>query len=405
MTQLDGIGIVADDLTGGAAIGGELARLGHVVHIVGVDHATPIVGSVVVDTSSRYLPAQLAAYHVRVATSRLRQVGYRALMKKVDSTLKGNVGVELAAFAETCGGPLLIAPACPEVGLTLLEGHQHTPTGPGVNVAELIAHALPTQPTVLPLDTVRRGAASVASWLRDHADDTVLADGESDADLVAVASGAVAAGVSAFSGTYGLGAALASVLPARQPAAFVTPPIDRLLVIAGSASPVTIRQVENLVAAGAEEVVLDVEVALDGDPTDSQSAHLLRCVDSSSAAVLVVHTGARQTGLRVRERSTRLGWNERDLAECFAVPLAATASAANGAALLLVGGETAGAVLNRLGVECMAVCGESSPAIPLILPDQEHWPLLLTKPGAFGTDTVLTHVADALLANWRHPLT
>jgi D-threonate/D-erythronate kinase len=120
---------VADDLTGGAAIGGEIARLGHVVDVVSLSNTVQPRRSMVVETASRYIPADLSAERVKNAVRFLVDAGCPVIMKKIDSTLKGNVATELAAFAAGCPGQILVAPSCPEVGLTLRGGQQFTPPG------------------------------------------------------------------------------------------------------------------------------------------------------------------------------------------------------------------------------------------------------------------------------------
>jgi D-threonate/D-erythronate kinase len=399
---IDGIGIVADDLTGGAAIGGEIARLGHVVDLVSLSNTVQPRRSIVVETGSRYIPADLSAERVKNAVRFLVDAGCPVIMKKIDSTLKGNVATDLAAFAASCPGQLLIAPSCPEVGLTLRAGQQFTPRGPGISVLDLLSAAMPGSIATLDIDTIRRGTRAVSQWLRTHPDQMVLADSETEADLAAVAAGAAEAGSVSFGGTYGLGAALATAyLGPGTSSRYLPPTVDRMIVIAGSASAATARQITHLTAAGAEEIVLDVERILHGEAeTEAQRAQAW--ISSSAAKVLVVHTAAARTQERVRRHCDRLGWNERDLANLLAMPFTAAVRAAAGSAIYFVGGETTGAVFDRIGLGALVIRGECSPAVPLAVGETVHeWPLILTKPGAFGVNSVLTDAADQLVGPWH----
>ncbi|GAB3279726.1 four-carbon acid sugar kinase family protein [Sinomonas notoginsengisoli] len=400
------IGIVADDITGGAAIGAEIASMGHAVDVVRLSPAsqrpTP-PHTVIVETGSRYLPPDESARRVQEAVAEMRRDGLPVLMKKIDSTLKGNVATELAAFADSRPGPLLIAPACPEVGLALVGGRQITRRGPGADVADLLAASLSGRIHILDLETVRRGRDAVAGWLRQHAGSTVLADSETQADLDEAAAGAAAAGVLSYAGTYGLGRALAAAFlePGAAAAQFSPPPVDRVLVLAGSASDVTARQIRELVLAGAEEIVVDIEAVLQGQiKPEARRAGLL--ASASEAKVIVVHTAPGLTQERVRRHCGQHGWTERDLALSLALPFAEAARAAEGAAVYFIGGETTGAIAELLGLQALTVHGECTPAVPWATTSTPSpWPVLLTKPGAFGTDRALAEAADLLLRH--HP--
>jgi uncharacterized protein YgbK (DUF1537 family) len=396
------IGIIADDLTGGAAIGAEAARLGILVDVVRIGQPVPPKRSVVIETGSRYIQSQLAAERVKEAARLLSRSGVSVLMKKIDSTLKGNVGTELSAFAQSCPGRLLVAPSCPEMGLTLQDGRQHTPQGPGVSVLDLLSTSINGPLAALNLNTVREGSAAVANWLRQNPHGTVLADAETDADLAAIAAGAAEAKIVAFAGTYGLGAALAGTfLTGGTASPFVPPVLDGMIVVAGSASATTARQISHLVAAGAEEIVIDMERILTGGAEEEAQRGAAR-IFSSDAKLLVVHTAAERTGKDVADHCGRLEWNERDLANLLAIPFAGALQATSGFAAYFIGGETTGAVFDRLGIDSLIVHGECSPAVPFAKSrTSSEWPLILTKPGAFGTENTLTETAEMLLEQGR----
>ena len=392
------IGVIADDVTGGASIGGEIARMGHPVDLVGLGQSIRPAGSTILETGSRYIAPAQAAERVQDAARLLADAGASVVMKKIDSTLKGNVATELAAFATTCRGRLLIAPACPEVGLGLRHGRQVRSGAPDISVLDLLAPAM-TEPIVsLDLGTVRRGSSQVATWLQQNPDGTVLADSETEADLATVVAGAAAAGIVSFGGTYGLGAALAATfLGSGTQSRFMPPAVSKLLVIAGSASAATAAQLAHLSAAGAEEIVLDIDRILVGEAQGEAERAAAR-VRASSADVLVVHTAAARTGEAVTRYCTRRGWNERDLANLLAIPFSRAIQAASDHALYFIGGETTGAVFDRLGITSLAVHGECTPAVPLAVSSTTpQWPLILTKPGAFGTESVLAEAAHAIL--------
>lgn len=401
MKVADRIGIIADDITGGAAIAGEIAREGHVVDVVGLNHAQTPHRSVVIETGSRYIPADDSVRRVRTATRLLRLAGFPVIMKKIDSTLKGNLATELAAFCDASEGRVVIVPACPEVGLTLRDGRQMTPHGAGVDVLALLTTVMPASPALLGLDTVRGGIACVSDWMRRCPNRVVLADAETSEDLDLIIAGATETNVTSFAGTYGLGTALARVLHTARSPLQRPPSIDRMIFIAGSASQTTATQIAHLVRAGAEEIVLDVDGLLLGKG-EAEAERIRLRVASSSSRALVIHTSAEETRERVRSHSEKVGWNERDLANILGPPLAAALSVVReSSAVFLIGGETTGAIFTFLEMDGFTVYGECSPAVPIGLTGRVDWPVILTKPGSFGVESVLTDAADAIVPHWR----
>src|SRR4051794_12801076 len=116
------IAVIADDLTGAADTGVQLARAGHRTAVAfSAEHAD--LDAVVVDTDSRGLPADEAAARVCAAARQL--AGAPILMKKVDSTLRGPLAAEIGAALEASGRTVaVVAPAFPATGRTTVGGVQ-----------------------------------------------------------------------------------------------------------------------------------------------------------------------------------------------------------------------------------------------------------------------------------------
>ncbi|QKJ87641.1 hypothetical protein PMPD1_2702 [Paramixta manurensis] len=389
------IGIVADDLTGGAAIAGEIARPGQPVPVIRLEKTCPLPAqTLVVETSSRYMPGAQAAARVEQAVSRLQQAGFTLLMKKIDSTLKGNVATELAAFARATAGRVVIVAACPTMQISVREGWQWKAAEKGVDVAGLVGDALGWRPDVLPLATVREGKTAVSAWFRQHASPVIVADAESQRDIQQLVDGARQAGIDGFAGVYGLGQALAGLSEPAMP-----PPPDgahRLLVMSGSTSRANMAQIDWLVAQGAEAITIDV-AALCGEQHRSEMARLSAAIAASRSPVVLLHTDAKNSAAVVREVCRARGWNDRDLAQALAAPFAEAVRQLPQAGLFLVGGETTGALFDLQGWQTLRVNGEFSATVSIArVPATQH-PAIFTKPGAFGAETVLHDVARWLL--------
>jgi uncharacterized protein YgbK (DUF1537 family) len=174
-----------------------------------------------------------------------------------------------------------------------------------------------------------------------------------------------------------------------------------MLFLVGSASPVACAQVEALIAAGAESIVIDVDAVLDSGAR-AASAEVRRRIQASSRGVIVVHTGATATSEHVTSRRLTLGWSERELATRLREPFGSALDAMPDAGLFLVGGETTGALFDLGGWRGLRSVDEHAPAVPVahVMGDTSH-PFVLTKPGAFGASSTLVAAADRFLPSWR----
>ena len=120
--------IVADDLTGAMDVAGPLAARGMSTWVVasvgGCTRATlPAAEVVSINADSRHLSEERAAQRVRSVVRDLIDPDCEILIKKIDSTLRGNVVVETLAMLEASGrSAAVVAAAFPRQGRTVVEG-------------------------------------------------------------------------------------------------------------------------------------------------------------------------------------------------------------------------------------------------------------------------------------------
>src|SRR5919199_4028111 len=115
------IGVVADDLTGAADAGVQLARAGYrtavAFHGAALAEAEADLDALVLDTDSRAFAAD--ATRARVADAARAVAAAPIVLTKIDSTLRGHVGAEVAAaLAATGRRRAIVAPAFPAAGGT-----------------------------------------------------------------------------------------------------------------------------------------------------------------------------------------------------------------------------------------------------------------------------------------------
>ncbi len=126
------LGCIADDYTGASDLANTLTRCGlRTVQTIGVpaaDLELPDVDAVVVSLKSRSIEAGLAVTRSRAAERWLRGRGAAHLLFKIcstfDSTDAGNIGPVLDALRSDCGDAIvLVTPAFPETGRTVYQGN------------------------------------------------------------------------------------------------------------------------------------------------------------------------------------------------------------------------------------------------------------------------------------------
>ncbi|GAA4265929.1 four-carbon acid sugar kinase family protein [Frondihabitans peucedani] len=390
MTALPGtLTIIADDLTGAADAAGSYGGRSSAI-VLDSAACWPTADIVAVDTESRYLSPEGAAERVAAAVHRsLAQ--QRPVFKKIDSLLRGHIGVEVAAALAALGGQdrglAVVAPAFPATGRTTVGGIVHidgAPNAAGRHGGD-VAHAL--REAGLRVGVLRPRAEDTAEHLaadleRARADglDAVVVDAVDDDDLERIARATeLLTGTCLPTGSGGLAAHML-----RESSDGLTPApsrggAERVLIVVGSYSGVARSQVDELVRSGATLV----EVAR---LTDGGLVPLLEDLGIGGDVVLTPEL---------------LAPIEKDNALDVAAALAATASrnAHLFGALVLTGGETARAVLDTLQIDRLRVHGALEPGV-VLSSHPDVGPLLVTKAGAFGDTHTLARIARSL----RDPL-
>jgi uncharacterized protein YgbK (DUF1537 family) len=242
-SRLTRVLILADDLTGAAdSAAAFLGRAGKVAVLLDPGARTN-AQVVALDLDTRSRPEQPARRIVRRAFSTRRAKRAAILFKKIDSTLRGHVGAELASAMRALPGgrPVLFAPAFPGQGRTVRDARLHLAGKPcSGDLRALLSRAgLPA--THVDLAAVR--GSSLAGALRAALATGARAlacDAESDADLYRIAgAGLTLRPKPLFVGSAGLARALARTFSRRRPAPRPVVSCRPVITIVGSASAVS----------------------------------------------------------------------------------------------------------------------------------------------------------------------
>lgn len=339
--------LIADDLTGaldtsvGFALRGLRTRVALAPAAIGEALADdPEV--LAVTTASRALEPGAAGKIVRAAALELGRRAPMVLFKKIDSRLKGNVAAETGAMAAALGARrIVVAPAVPDQG-RLTRG--------GAVVGRGVAEPLPIAPlfTGLDLPVEVMDAASA---------------GALDAVAALPAEGAL------FVGAGGLGAAFARRLGgARRNATF--PAADATLFAIGSRDPITLTQIAALRAARPDLELIELPGGAAGRLPERLPALLAL------------------TGPRLADPAA--------VAARFGEVVAAAVARLKPARLVLGGGDTALAVLGRLGAWVVTPVGEPRPGlVAATIAGGPADMLCLVKSGGFGTIDILAGLVES----------
>jgi D-threonate/D-erythronate kinase len=393
--------IVADDLTGAA----DTAARAFAAGLPATLFLEPVPppwspGAVAFSSDSRYLSPAAAARQVRTLVASLR--GPTAVWyKKVDSTLRGNIGAELDAILSALAQPqqpavAVICPAFPAQGRGLVGGMLEWAgrDGPPLYLPALIAGETVRPVALVPLEIVRKGAAALGMALQTAAAQgaqILVVDGLNDSDLATVAAATQTALPHALlCGSAGLIEPLARSLVTPDLAASRPHPLHvhpPLLAVVGSGSTMAHRQVA---ALRDERDILVTEL----DPTGV--AQVEREWKDKRGVVLHLPKPDADTPLE--------GERARSLAAILAETAMRLADRLQPRLILLVGGDTTVHTLERLGIHRLNVLAELMPGIPLlegVAGDGERT-MVVTKAGSFGDERTLVRLIE-LLDGELHP--
>ncbi len=379
--------ILADDLTGACETGAEMIRLGcPTVVLPGQTALAPAADTqaMVVNTDSRHMAPIKAADLVAKWTARLGPG--RKLYKKTDSTLRGNIGAELEAMMLAGSIETLpFVPAFPAAGRTTRNGRQYVE---GVDLAQTAFARDPLCPVPnSDIGQILRSQSRLEVIClkpdgplpgrpNSEGKRVLVFDADSDQDLECIVERLSREGfLSASAGAAGFLAAIMDHFEPGEPGS-TEPRRGGLLVVNGSLHPTSLAQVRSGVAAGFAEIQADL--------SDRTPRALARCVQSGRDVIL--HVAERQ---------------EQGICDLLAETVAQALEGLEALPILVVfGGQTCQAVVDRLGAKYLVPCRRLQPGvIELDLRCEQGALALVSKSGGFGREDLLARLRDFFKEN------
>ena len=403
------LGCIADDFTGATDLANTLVKGGMTaVQVIGVPTGPlPEADAVIIALKSRTAPVGEAVAQSLAACDALLAASAKQIFWKYcstfDSTDQGNIGPVADALLKRLGsGFALACPAFPTNGRTIYLGHlfvgnallhesgmENHPLTPmtDANLVRVLGRQTDGAVGLVPFSTIEQGAAATRQAMMRLAEQGrryAIVDAVTDQHLLAI--GEAAAQHALITGGSGVAMGLpenfrrAGLLPMRGDAASLPPMQGMAAVVAGSCSRATLGQIG---LARDHVPVLELDALATPDAA-ALAAQALGWVAGKLAADRPVVIAASAPPEKVAALQAKLG---RDAAGALieaAMAAIAEGLVARGVGRLVVaGGETSGAVVQRLGVTALRIGPEIDPGVPWTFAEPRGLHLAL-KSGNFG---------------------
>lgn len=406
------LGAIADDFTGATDLASMLVRNGmRTVQLIGVPAAgepAPDADAVVVALKSRTAPVRVAVRESLAALDWLRACGVGQVFFKYcstfDSTDEGNIGPVGDALIEALGcGFALACPAFPANARSVYQGYlfagsallsesgmEHHPLTPMTdpNLVRVLGRQSAGAVGLVPYAVVEQGAAAIRramTVLKEQGRRWAIVDAVRDEHLLAI--GAAAEGHALVTGGSGVAMGLpenfrrAGLLAASDDAGALPEVRGAAAVIAGSCSRATLGQIAT---ARSRVPVLELD-ALATPDANALSAQALGWADGKLGATPIVIAASAPPD-KVAALQQKVGREQAGALIEQALARIAEGLVAGGVRRMVVaGGETSGAVVQRLGVRSLLIGGEIDPGVPWTCAERGAERMLLAlKSGNFG---------------------
>lgn len=423
----DKIAIIADDLTGANDSGVQLAKKGlqSIVKFNTESHVQSNPEALIIDTDSRALSREEARRAVYQAASLLFKNGYKHIYKKIDSTLRGNIAVEIKAVAEVFQPDcIVIAPAYPKLNRTTVDGY-HYVNGQLVSESEFgkdpktpvkdsyIANILQEQfneneISLVPLLDINGDESKLQDFIQSQivaGKKIFVCDVKAENHLKTIAQTFTKLENKdiVWVGSGGL----VEYLPE---AIGITPTFtqstqikgNKTLVVSGSLSKVTKLQLDTLKKVKNPYVVeinpihlvkntVNIDTVLEADKDYSHYDHFILYVDSTEENRVATIKLGKELHLSNTQISESIAKGLGNLAKLLLDRIPEIDS------LILTGGDTAKAVCYQIGVDEISLQAEVEAGLPvgrINSRGKHYW--TVTKAGGFGKEHSLVHAVNYL---------
>jgi len=387
--------IVADDFTGANDAGVSLAIKGKKVSVAFHTSFAESTDVLVINTDSRAFDTREAKEAIVALSTLVKDANW--LIKKIDSTLRGNISIEVETLLALSGKrQAIVAPAYPAAGRITLKG-QCLVQGIAVNETEFASD--PKTPV---------GVSDISEILAEHSSrsrktvtpdqlaqslelgtELLIVDAVSDSDLDAIVSAAFnCENTPLLVGSSGLCDAFARRLaPVKH---------KQLLAVIGSMSEIAQKQIQSLSdTPGVSKILIGTDDILN-DATESYIALITGAIHEGNHCIVYTcpdHDYRHQ----INRLCEQYQLSAAQLGEKICLTLGEITrkviEQSNPDALYVSGGDVSIAVAHALGATGFEITGCIAQCVPLGRFTGCHWQKpVMTKAGGFGKEETLRDV-------------
>lgn len=429
-------GSVADDFTGASDLADTLVNSGlSTILLLGLPDggklpaAAADAEAVVIALKTRSIPAAEAVSQSLTAARLLRAAGCGHLFFKYcstfDSTDAGNIGPVADALLEEVGGDFtLFCPAFPKAGRKIFNGYlfvgpvllsesgmQNHPLNPMTdpNLVRVLQRQTEGKVGLIDFAAVSRGAPAIRAEiqkLRAAAVRHAIVDAVGEDDLAAIGAAALAEKLPLTTGGSGLGGGLAVNLrkqPAEAAAAaqasenYLTQVSGPAAVVAGSCSRATLGQIENFRQGDRPFYRVEIEALLKGK--ERVIADVLAWAKPKLGAEPLLIAASEPPEAVVAHQKAHGREHVGHLIESALAEITHGLVSAGVRRLIVAGGETSSAAVERLGVRALRIGPTIDPGVPWTFTLDEKAPVAIAlKSGNFGAPDFFTSAFQKLPA-------
>ncbi|WP_455280211.1 four-carbon acid sugar kinase family protein [[Eubacterium] cellulosolvens] len=407
------LGVIADDLTGANDTGVQFSKQGLktivLVHADSLVELSKQADVIVLDTESRALTKQDAYERVKEAANLLVEAKISIIYKKIDSTLKGNIGSEIDAVMDATGiNPAIVVSAFPANNRVTVGGYQlvnqiplgrteaakdpvtpvtesHVPTIIAAQSKRQVGHI--DLRTIMDIDLLKATLAEKVGKGKE----IIVFDAIAQNDLKIIAKSLAQLGLHKL--TCGP-AGLAEEMPEALGLIAGSP----VIVISGSLSEVNMRQISNASKSGI--IVLNID---SGKIIDIEAAQEIKKICEETKTIIktgkdVIISSAltKNRVIKDLEKGKTLGLSSAEVGKIISSALGKIANEVskipNISGLVLTGGTIAIRTLEAMNSFGTEVDDEVSPGIPsaIVRGGPRSGLRIVTKAGAFGDEEAIT---------------
>ncbi|MBC7319042.1 hypothetical protein H5T89_00150 [bacterium] len=413
--------VVADDLTGALDTGVQFVKQSFLTKVeIESTSLKEDADVVVLDTETRHRAPKNAFYEVLGFTSFFRvkdvwgELDY--IYKKTDSTLRGNIGVELKAILEVFEAPIFFVPAYPEQGRITKNGIQYVDGKP---IAESVFAKDPLNPvrkSFIP-DIIKEQADIKTFVVTKDKYESILNgdlelgvyifDAETREDLERIGNILkVKDLLRCTAGSAGFAETLSRLIVLKDRRKISPPEVSLkaqpLIVICGSINERSLKQIEYIKN---RRKVLDV--ILTPEEVFKKRRFFLKDSDLKSCDVVVIRTVEKTSDVRIYEEYAKANSINLEVLPSIVVKRLGDIGyrllrrlRENTDTLVVFGGDTLLSITNRMNVRCLFPLMEIEKGT--VLSKMEDL-FFISKAGGFGEEDILEKILDLVEKGLNYP--